>query len=196
MEAKVKKDRRITRTKEAINRAFVELFAEKTFDRITINDIAERANVNRATVYLHYADKYDLLDKCIEDHLNQMVTACSLNKSFQQKVTDLFEATEALKSLFAYFEDHFLFFSSMLSSQNTVAFRECMLGITKTLIQKQIDMEGANRGMDPEVTLQFTASAFVGTVEWWIANQMPHPPAMMAEQAMKLLKRHDIYCTV
>lgn len=194
MEVKVKKDRRITRTKEAINRAFLELFEEKEFERITINDIAERANINRATVYLHYADKYDLLDKCIEDHLNEMVAACSLHKSFQLKITDPFEATEALKSLFVYFENHFLFFSTMLSSHKTTSFRECMLGITKSLIQKQIDLEGVNRGMDAEITLQFTATAFVGTVEWWIANRMPHSPAIMAEQAMRLLERHDIYC--
>lgn len=194
MEVKVKKDRRITRTREAINRAFLELFAEKEFERITINDIAERANINRATVYLHYMDKYDLLDKCIEGHLDEMVAACSLHKSFQLKITDRFEATEALKSLFVYFENHSLFFSSMLSSQKTTSFRECMLGITKTLIQKQIDMGRVNRGMDAEVALQFTASAFVGTVEWWIVNRMPHPPAYMAEQAMRLLERHDIYC--
>jgi hypothetical protein len=123
-----------------------------------------------------------------------MVVACSLNKSFQQKITDLSEAAEALKFLFVYFEDHFLFFSSMLSSQQTTAFRECMLGITKDLIRKQMNMEGVNRDMDAEVAIQFTASAFVGTVEWWIANRMPHPPSYMGEQAMRLFKRHDIYC--
>lgn len=45
-----------------------------------------------------------------------------------------------------------------------------------TLTQKQIEMEGVNLGMDAEVTLPFTSSAFVGTGERWIANRMPHPP--------------------
>lgn len=60
-----KTDRRILRTKKAINRAFLELFTEKEFDRITINDISVWADVNRGTFYLHYMDKYDLLDQCI-----------------------------------------------------------------------------------------------------------------------------------
>jgi AcrR family transcriptional regulator len=68
-------DRRILKTKEAINKAFLELFSDKEFEQITINDIADRANVNRGTIYLHYTDKYDLLNKCIDDHL----ASCSVH---------------------------------------------------------------------------------------------------------------------
>jgi AcrR family transcriptional regulator len=39
---------------------------ERDFEQITINDIADRANVNRGTIYLHDTDKFDLLDQCIE----------------------------------------------------------------------------------------------------------------------------------
>lgn len=66
-------DRRIQKTKDAIIKAFVELMAEKNFEQITINEIADRADVNRGTVYLHYVDKYDLLDQCIETHLNKLM---------------------------------------------------------------------------------------------------------------------------
>ncbi|WP_420832529.1 TetR/AcrR family transcriptional regulator [Paenibacillus periandrae] len=40
--------------------------SEKNFDQITIQDISDRANVSRRTVYLRYMDKFDLLDKLIE----------------------------------------------------------------------------------------------------------------------------------
>lgn len=56
MENAVKTDRRILRTKQSITKSFLELFSEKDFEQITINEIAERANVNRGTVYLHYSD--------------------------------------------------------------------------------------------------------------------------------------------
>ncbi|MBO7743093.1 TetR/AcrR family transcriptional regulator [Paenibacillus sp. MWE-103] len=67
-----KVDRRIIKTREAINKALIELMSEKSFENITINDIAEKANLNRGTLYLHYTDKYDLLDKCIKDHLGNL----------------------------------------------------------------------------------------------------------------------------
>ncbi len=58
-----KVDRRILKSQEAIKKAVTELMTKKRFDDITIQDIADKANVNRGTIYLHYMDKYDLLDK-------------------------------------------------------------------------------------------------------------------------------------
>ncbi|WP_051254095.1 TetR-like C-terminal domain-containing protein [Paenibacillus alginolyticus] len=134
-----------------------------------------------------------MLDKCIEDHLNQMILSCKFSKSYQKKITDLDEAMESLKALFVFIEDHFSFFSSMISKQKTSIFREGMLKIIKKAIQKQIDMQGINQNMDKELIINYTASAFVGTVEWWILNQMPHSPQTMAEQLADLFKRNNIF---
>jgi AcrR family transcriptional regulator len=60
-------DPRVKRTRKLIVDAFVSLQAEKSFDDITIQDIAERATVNRATFYAHFQDKYALLDSIIHD---------------------------------------------------------------------------------------------------------------------------------
>ena len=49
-----KVDRRILKSQEAIKKALIELMAKNNFDDITIQDIADRANVNRGTIYLHY----------------------------------------------------------------------------------------------------------------------------------------------
>ncbi|MBS5913907.1 MAG: helix-turn-helix transcriptional regulator, partial [Paenibacillus macerans] len=54
-------DRRIAKTRQAIMEAFVMLMGEKSFEKITIQEIADRANVNRGSVYLHFTDKYALL---------------------------------------------------------------------------------------------------------------------------------------
>ena len=72
-----KEDRRIQKTKAAISAALFDLLEEKDFDQISINDIADRANVNRGTIYFHYADKFDLLDKIIEDRLEDLRAVCS-----------------------------------------------------------------------------------------------------------------------
>lgn len=47
-------DRRVQKTREAIQRAYFELLVEKKESRITIADIARRANIDRKTFYLHY----------------------------------------------------------------------------------------------------------------------------------------------
>ncbi|MBD1380746.1 TetR-like C-terminal domain-containing protein [Metabacillus arenae] len=82
----------------------------------------------------------------------------------------------------------------MLSSQKTSLFRKRMLQILTSTIQKKLDMQGINQGMDKELITQYTASAFVGIVEWWILNNMLHSPQLMAEQAWKLFERNNICC--
>ncbi len=46
----IKVDRRILKTQEALKKAVIELMAVKNFDDITIQDIANKANVNRGTI--------------------------------------------------------------------------------------------------------------------------------------------------
>ena len=54
---------RMRRTRKALIQALIELTIEKGFAAITVQDIADRAMVNRATFYRHYLDKRDLLDQ-------------------------------------------------------------------------------------------------------------------------------------
>ena len=49
-------DPRVKRTRKLLQQAFLELFQEKGFAAISIQDITERATANRATFYAHFAD--------------------------------------------------------------------------------------------------------------------------------------------
>jgi AcrR family transcriptional regulator len=48
-----------------IEQAFLKLLGEKGFQTITVQDITNQAEVNRATFYAHFPDKYALLDHSI-----------------------------------------------------------------------------------------------------------------------------------
>ena len=50
-------DPRVRRTRELIVRAFDELVAEKGHTGLTVQEIAGRATINRATFYAHFADQ-------------------------------------------------------------------------------------------------------------------------------------------
>ncbi|MCI1857687.1 MAG: TetR family transcriptional regulator [Sporolactobacillus sp.] len=55
-------DPRAKRTRKFLQQAFTELLKQKDFDKITIQDIADQAEMNRSTFYSHFQDKYELLD--------------------------------------------------------------------------------------------------------------------------------------
>jgi AcrR family transcriptional regulator len=66
-------DPRIRRTRQMLYRAFGELLAEKTFEEITVHDIAERSTVNRATFYDHFPDKFALLEDIIAENFQSVL---------------------------------------------------------------------------------------------------------------------------
>lgn len=68
--AKPREDRRTRYTKGVIHEAFFDLLRKKGFSAITVTDICKRAEINRGTFYLHYVDKYALLDEVIDEALD------------------------------------------------------------------------------------------------------------------------------
>lgn len=58
---KNKTDRRVIRTRSALRQSLMELIREKGYETLTVEEITQRANLGRATFYLHYKDKDDLL---------------------------------------------------------------------------------------------------------------------------------------
>lgn len=175
-------DRRIVKTQESLKKAVIELMNEKSFDEITIQDIADKANLNRGTIYLHYQDKYDLLDKLIESHMNELGEmdewACKLDWS------------NALVPFFEYFEKNYLFFSTMLASKGAPSFRTRLLDYVMVGFKGEIDREsGKNVDLSEDVMLQYAGTAYVGVIEWWIRNGIPYPPQIMAKQVGALLER-------
>ena len=66
-----KLDPRIKRTRQLLHQALMELMAEKSFQAITVQDIAERATVNRVTFYAHFEDKHALLEYTVREMIKQ-----------------------------------------------------------------------------------------------------------------------------
>ncbi|RDU23532.1 TetR/AcrR family transcriptional regulator [Anaerosacchariphilus polymeriproducens] len=56
-------DLRVIKTRKNIESSFIELLGEKDFTKITVQDILDRALINRSTFYKHYADKCQLAEK-------------------------------------------------------------------------------------------------------------------------------------
>lgn len=74
-----KLDPRVKRTRSLILQAFSGLLAEKGFESITVQDVTDKAQVNRATFYAHFPDKYALLDTFISQLFRQEIEKRTLD---------------------------------------------------------------------------------------------------------------------
>lgn len=66
-------DPRVARTLQSLSGAMMGLLQEKSLARITVQDIADRAGINRATFYSHYEDKYAFFMAMIRDMFAQQL---------------------------------------------------------------------------------------------------------------------------
>lgn len=66
-------DLREKKTKRSIQNAFLQLRAHKDLERITIKELAELAEISKATFYLHYSDIYDLSDKISDEIIDEIL---------------------------------------------------------------------------------------------------------------------------
>nr|WP_309101791.1 TetR/AcrR family transcriptional regulator [Fredinandcohnia onubensis] len=178
-----KVDRRIIKSQEAIKKALIELMSEKSFDNITIQDISDRANVNRGTIYLHYLDKFDLLDKLIDEHINKL-------KEISESACEM-EWLDASLIFFEYFETHYLFFSTMLASKGAApSFRSKFLEYVMEGFKDELHKTSEkNEGLSEDVIVKFAANAYVGVLESWLKDGMPSPPQSIAKELGILLER-------
>ncbi len=86
---KTSNDRRFKKNKKEIRRAFIDLVIEKGYDKLTISEITERADINRMTFYSHYESIEDIFNEFCDDMKADIVDAISKEKEFD--IDRLFE---------------------------------------------------------------------------------------------------------
>lgn len=74
-----KLDPRVKRTRSLILSSFESLLAEKGFETISVQDVTDKAEINRATFYAHFQDKYALLDTAMSQMFMQEIEKRTLN---------------------------------------------------------------------------------------------------------------------
>jgi AcrR family transcriptional regulator len=72
--AKKHMDRRTRRTRQALLQAFRDVVREKGFAATSVQEVTERANINRGTFYLHFTDKYMLVDVFLREHFQDLLS--------------------------------------------------------------------------------------------------------------------------
>ena len=90
-----KSDLRVTKTRRLIKAAFLELVQTKPGQKITVTELAKRAEISKGTFYLHYLDIYNLYNQMVEE------TVAKIAGSFDP-YPDLFSAPESFVRTFLF----------------------------------------------------------------------------------------------
>lgn len=166
-----------TQTKNTIESSFLNLMKRKNFEAITINDIANESKINRSTFYLHYLDKYDLLEKIenrILDNLNDFHNSVvsNINPNSITKDFDLLDYINKDTNFFIIFENYLNEIKILLSSRSSLTFREKL----STALYETFKETFSLSGLDFEKTvlkllLHYQVGGFISALEFWTDNK-------------------------
>ncbi len=93
-----KSDARVRYTKRVLKESLLTLLKEKPVKKITVREVCELAEVNRATFYTHYSDCFALM----EDIEQELITA--FGESLEHHNT--FDVTELIEAIYDMIEQH------------------------------------------------------------------------------------------
>ena len=174
-------DRRVRRTRKALQDALISLILEKGYDSVTIEDITDRADLGRTTFYLHFRDKEELLMQAIdaigEDFIEKHAVFLEKNGSAQS----------ALKKLKVNLDERILYHIFDHARQNADLYKVMLRGEGSARASKRmsdiIQIETIKRlqnmpGLEMKVPLDIFSIFFSGTliemVIWWLENDQPY----------------------
>lgn len=180
-------DKRVERSKAALKSTFLELLGNKSFDHITISEIAETAGYNRGTFYAHFKTKEALLDEMVSETLQEMIRQIRYPYR-KDNVVDLHNLSAEDISLFTYFIQNAHLYKIFLSSNSPTDFRHQMASAIEELFISEYDYKlPATSILEPKWLYVYRAHGLAGLIIRWIEEDFPDPPLQMAKQVVELM---------
>lgn len=182
-------DRRVVKTKAEIKKAYFELLSEKHYESITVRDITERANINRGTFYLHFEDKYQVLEYYEEEIFAEV-------RSIFEKVLekmDLQEMTNAeispILNMFKLFQKEHYYINLILGPNGDPLFKEKIRLVFVGNIDLYLEMytDVGQFKYPKDYILTYLSNAHVGIMIYWLENGANKPPEEIIEMLMDIL---------
>jgi AcrR family transcriptional regulator len=178
-------DRRQRRSRAALRSGLLELICEVPYDGITIDQIAERADVGRATFYAHYGDKADLLRELADELITEAANrARVLDPAAHPGSYSGSSASEIVKHA----GEHPDLYRLVISGAGGPAPRAQLFNTLRDAVAEIYTLVAKRAGRKPRVAMHVTTTAFTGAllaiVEDWLAGPMAESPADVAARFM------------
>jgi AcrR family transcriptional regulator len=167
-------DLRVRRTRKMLQGALIELAVEKQgFSDITIQDITERAMVNRSTFYRHYLDKCDLVTQYMNDVYALLPEADAANNQ-SGKMDE--GSPNGLLALLQHIQANAAFYRVMLGAKGDPGFTNDFRQQTEKRFRDLITRYGVNdeaKALPTDFRLSYISHASIGAIVWWLENDQP-----------------------
>lgn len=172
------------KTKKLLGDTLVRLMSEKDFDKISVKDLTDQLDINRGTFYLHFKDKYDLLEQKENEVLEEFSDI--LNKALQELHTDFILPSnkEVLLNIFicvyTYIKENSNFMKVVLGANGDLNFQMKVKTFIENSLVQSISINNDSEKMPIKYIAPFASSAQLGIMQKWLKSGMKETPEELA----------------
>jgi AcrR family transcriptional regulator len=172
-----KQDRRVRKTKARIFEALIQLMMEKGYDRATVQDIIDRADVGRSTFYAHYRDKEALLQSGFEE----------LRPAFETSQDD--DADPSL-AIFRHIGEYTHVYRAIAGRRGGHVvighLRRILTELYGARLRARVD-QTREPTVPVDVGVEYLVSALIGIVQWGLERSEPATPEQLHDWFQQLV---------
>lgn len=167
-----KQDIRVERSREAIQKAFLELMKRRAYEDITVKDLAEEARINRKTFYAHYETKQALLESMMREMFED-ICGCFMHEkpepqmepdeeSLRQDIRRFLQTTEKYSEQLDVIVTDQTATVTFIVSEQVILQRAQDIRILKEMLPGRVPVE---------LYVMRLKNFFLGTMDWWLGQQ-------------------------
>ncbi|MDJ1130756.1 TetR-like C-terminal domain-containing protein [Streptomyces iconiensis] len=180
-------DRRVRRSRTALEAALLELIAERELSQISVSDLTGRADVHRSTFYEHYTDVHDLAASACTQMFDQLITATAALPA--DDISSQEAAHHALTSVFGHVAEHRPLYRALLGADGSARVMNHLLEQMADGVRTGLGKRARRRtDLTPSApAAAFIAGALLGTITDWLRRGCPETPEELSATVWPLL---------
>lgn len=182
-------DKQKEKTRKRLMQSAMTLFLDKGYDNVSIAEIAEHADVGRATFYLHFTDKLDLATAIMNQNAHLMVDMTNddvkhmpMRERSYYSWLKMFKVVQTQAHAYA-----------ALIGKDTLEIMQRNRDYVVALYRENIELGYYELGLDlpAEFVANIIAGALLQILTWWIGTNFVYTPQQMAEMMYLLVFRES-----
>lgn len=176
-------DRRVTRTKAALTRALFELLGEKEFQKISVTELAQRADVDRKTFYLHYRSVEEILEEFYESAIQRFQEELKREEAHGEEV-DMARFFRALNSIMA---EKMSLYRRLVKGTGYVYFMERLRAILRAEVEDALRRRGVTNETHIRMSSEVYAAGIMRAYLVWLRGDLDLDQEQFAQQVGRML---------
>lgn len=185
-----KTDLRVIRTKKMTFEAFITLMEEKSFESISVQEIAEQAMINRATFYAHFKNKEDLFEQLLHYVMESLTVILEDSDLLENNQVNIGKIEHTVTKIFKIIRDQKKFFFILLEGAPNEHFRHSLKNLLEEKYEKifkKLKITEDEHEVPIDFIIEYMCAIFLTITHWWISTENDYPPDHMARLLIKLV---------